>query len=79
MTDDQRTAFAEFLRRLAAGAVGAIEWERFVVNHYHDELLEDIRRRTVKLSIDRDGGKEWSESEVAAFQHWSRLLRGEQQ
>jgi hypothetical protein len=78
MTDDQRTAFAEFLRRLATGTAEAIEWERFVVTHYHDELLEDIRRRTAKLSIDRDGSKEWSDSEVAALQHWYRQLRGEQ-
>ena len=72
----QRADFADFLRRVAAGSVGVIEWQRFIVTHYHDELLETIRRQTAKLSIDRDGGKEWSDSELASLQHWSRQLRG---
>ena len=72
----QRTDFADFLRRVAAGRVGTIEWQRFIVTHYPDELLESIRRQTAKLSIDRDGGKEWSDSELASLQQWSRQLRG---
>jgi hypothetical protein len=72
----QRAEFADFLRRVAAGDEGAIEWQRFIVTHYQDELLENIRRQMVKLSIDRDGGKEWSDSELASLQHWSRQLRG---
>jgi hypothetical protein len=72
---NHRIAFADFLRRVAAGKVKATEWDRFVVQHYVDEELEEIRRNLVRLSIDRHGGKEWSESEVAAMQHWSRTLK----
>lgn len=71
----QRVDFADFLSRVAAGRVGTIEWQRFIVTHYRDELLESIRRQAAKLSIDRDGGKEWSDSEFAALQQWSRQLR----
>ena len=42
----QRADFADFLKRVAAGSVGVIEWQRFIVTHYHDELLETIRRQT---------------------------------
>jgi hypothetical protein len=72
----QRADFADFLRRVAAGGVGAIEWQRFIVTHYHDQLLENVRLQVAKLSMDRDGGKEWSNSELASLQHWSRQLRG---
>jgi hypothetical protein len=72
-----RLEFAAFLQRVAAHAYGTIEWHRFVVCHYHDEVLEDIRRKLVKMSIDREGGKEWSDTELAALQQWSRELRSE--
>jgi hypothetical protein len=71
---NDRLEFAAFLRRVAAHDFGTIEWNRFVVRHYHDALLEDIRRKLVKLSNDREGGKEWSDSELAALQQWSRDL-----
>ena len=74
--DGTRLAFAEFLKRLGCGLVRPIEWNRFAVRHYRDDLLEDIRRRTVKLSMDRGGTGQWSDSEIAALQQWSRQLRG---
>jgi hypothetical protein len=73
--DGTRDAFAGFLRRLAAGKVGGIEWERFIVQHYADEFLEDIRRRVARLTIAQHGGLQWSDSELAALQQWSRELR----
>ena len=73
--DGTREEFAEFLRRLAAGKVGGIEWERFIVAHYDDDFLEDGRRRVGQLSVARDGGIQWSDSEYAALQQWSRELR----
>lgn len=72
-----RESFAKFLSRVAAGKVGAIEWNRFAVMHYPDELIEDTRRSLVKLSLGREGGVQWSDSEIAAIQHWSRLLKAE--
>jgi hypothetical protein len=74
-SSSQRIAFADFLRRLAAGQANAIEWNRFVVTHYFDDRLEEIRRSLVRLSIGRAGGAQWSDSEFAALQHWSRELR----
>jgi len=71
----QRLAFADFLCRIVEGNVQAIEWNTFVVTHYPDEFLEAIRVRLVRLSIDRGGGKKWSESEIATLQQWARELR----
>ncbi|HEX3659183.1 MAG TPA: hypothetical protein VHV55_25565 [Pirellulales bacterium] len=59
--------------RLAA--LGAIERSRYVLNHYADAELEEIRRSVVRLYIGQAGGKEWSDSELDALQHWSRALR----
>jgi hypothetical protein len=59
---------------LAAGSTSAADWQRHVVTHYHDHTLEGVRRSLAKLCIDRAGGKEWSDSELEAFQHWSRAL-----
>jgi hypothetical protein len=71
-----RSNFADFLKRLAAGTVGSIEWQRYLVTHYPDELMESIRARTVRLAIERNGGVQWSDSEISALQHRSRELRG---
>jgi hypothetical protein len=69
-----RKAFADFLRRLAAGTAGPIEWERFIVTHYQDETLEKVRREVAKLAIESPGAR-WSDSEIEKFQYWARLLR----
>jgi len=78
-TNPTRTQFADFLRRLAAGKVKEIEWSRFVVTHYRDPELEEIRRSLGRLCINKAGGVQWSDSEFAALQHWSRTLRGPKQ
>jgi hypothetical protein len=70
-----RSEFAEFLRRVAAHTVGPIEWQRFIVTHYQDEFLETARRAVAELCTNQFGGKEWSEAEFAALQHWSRELK----
>jgi hypothetical protein len=46
-----RRQFADFLDRLAAGTAHAEEWHSFVVTHYRDEFLEEMRRCTVRLGI----------------------------
>jgi hypothetical protein len=76
--ESHRIAFAGFLRRLAAGRVKAIEWNRFVIQHYPDPELEEIRRSLVRLGIAKNGGMQWSESEVASLQHWYHILRADQ-
>jgi hypothetical protein len=72
----QRIEFAKFLRRLAAGSVKEIEWNKFIVTHYSDDRLEEIRRSVVRLAIGQAGAVQWSDSELAALQHWSPELRG---
>jgi hypothetical protein len=46
-----RQQFADFLDRLAAGTRRDEEWLSFVVTHYPDEFLEEMRRCTVRLDI----------------------------
>jgi hypothetical protein len=46
---DYRRQFADFLDRLAAGSAHPDEWSSFVVTHYPDEFLEEMRRCTVRL------------------------------
>jgi hypothetical protein len=75
-TDYTREGLAEFLRRLAADKVGTIEWHRFIVTHYHDELMEAARVAISRRSPDI--GMQWSDSDLAAMQYWSRRLRGEE-
>jgi hypothetical protein len=65
-----------FCAGLAAGKVKAIEWNRFIVAHCSDDRLEEIRRSIVRLRIGQAGAVQWSDSEIAALQQWSRELRG---
>ena len=75
--DRTREGFADFLRRLAANKVSGIEWERFIVEHYVDEMIEAARVAISRRIHERGGfDLQWSESDIAAMQHWSRKLRG---
>jgi hypothetical protein len=44
-----RSPFAEFLERLASGTATLAHWDAFIVAHYPDERVEDIRRGVVRL------------------------------
>jgi hypothetical protein len=46
-----RRQFADFLDRFAAGTSHDGEWSSFVLAHYPDEFLEEMRRCTVRLGI----------------------------
>jgi hypothetical protein len=46
-----RSAFAEFIRKFAAGECSDDQWQRFAVAHYADELMESVRIRLVRASI----------------------------
>ncbi len=68
MTDpDARLAFVRFLDRLALGRASREEWQAFVVAHYSDEELEDVRRRCVRLAINSPTWGEWSAPERDGF------------
>jgi len=49
-----RLQFADFLDRLTNGTATAARWSAFAVNHYRDELVENIRRDCIHLL--RGGG-----------------------
>ncbi len=73
----QRLAFADFLNRLAGDVEGPKEWFHLVVTHYHDEAIEEIRRRLVRLAIERDpgGSPMWLDSDREQILFWSGQLR----
>lgn len=48
-----RAAFADFLDRLAEGRTDALEWNRYIVAHYADPFLEEMRRCTVRLMLNQ--------------------------
>ena len=49
-----RLAFAEFIRKFAAGSDRDDQWQRFAVAHYSDELMESVRIRLVRAGIAND-------------------------
>lgn len=72
----KRLEFAEFLDRLAGDAEGPDETFDLLVNHYRDEDLEEIRRRVVRLAIERDpkGSPVWNDSDREQLRKWARQL-----
>jgi hypothetical protein len=74
---DARLTFAHFLDRLALGQASAEEWQSLVVEHYRDEVLEDVRRRCVRLAIGSSTWGDWSASEREGFQALASELRKE--
>ena len=44
-----RLHFAAFLERLADNAATDVEWQEAIVQHYADQLLENVRRECVRL------------------------------
>jgi hypothetical protein len=72
-----RSAFASFLERMAVGAEQPHDWYDHVVLHYPDEVLEEIRRELVRLSIARNpnGHPVWIAADREQFRTWARELR----
>jgi hypothetical protein len=73
---NQRLAFADFLDRLASGAADTEQWQTFAVTHYFDNVLEEIRRRCVRVAIQVPERNSWSEEERIQLRAWARELRG---
>jgi hypothetical protein len=72
---DARLSFADFLDRLALGQASPEEWQSLAVEHYRDEVLEDVRRRCVLLAISSSIWGDWSASEREGFQALASELR----
>jgi hypothetical protein len=75
---DYRRQFADFLDRLASGSVDDVEeWSSFIVTHYPDEFLEELRRCTVRLCHGRLGLDEKSVEGQQTLRAWALALRSE--
>ncbi len=73
----QRLVFADFLDRLARNVERPGEWADLVVNHYPDDVLEEIRCSLVRLSHERNplGAPEWLGSDREQILEWAAQLR----
>ncbi len=77
MSDDsQRLQFADFLDRLAVakGHWGIGDHGRFVVTHYADDEIEEMRRTIVRLSINW-ANRDWPEINCELLLGWAKQLR----
>jgi hypothetical protein len=70
-----RLTFADFLDRLALGQASLGEWQSLAVAHYGDEVLEDVRRRCVRLANGASSWGDWSASEREGFRALATELR----
>ena len=74
MTDhsESRLAFADFLTRLASGDES--DWERYVVAHYADEFLEELRRCVMRMR--NYSTAKWGDDDSNdMLRHWANALR----
>ena len=44
-----RSELADFIERAVAGADPLEDWSRVIINHYHDEAMEEARIAVVRL------------------------------
>lgn len=70
-----RQQFADFLDRLASGIVDSDEWSSFIVTHYPDEFLEEMRRCTVRLVQNRLVHKAGSDEGNLTLRSWAIAIR----
>jgi hypothetical protein len=47
----RRISLANFLEKLATVGVSREDWKHYLVTHYPEDLLEEARRATVKLTL----------------------------
>ena len=62
-----RRTFRKFLDRLVLGEDCPDEWQELVIIHYHDELLEDVRRECVRIMIHHGSLNSTAKEELAAL------------
>ena len=48
---EKREAFINYLNKLINGQYSKDDWFRYIVEHYLDEELEEVRRNIVRLRI----------------------------
>lgn len=73
----RRQSFADVLENLAEGkfAPGDYECREYMVNHYyHDELLEEYRRKCVSLSIEKGNSFARIQEHKDQLRRWAKEL-----
>ena len=70
-----RNSFADFLDRFADRKTAEIEWQHFIVRHYGDSFLEEIRRCVVRLAINELPIHGDTEASRDLLRAWGFLLR----
>jgi len=70
-----RSSFADFLDRYADNKTGSIEWDHFVVQHYGDSFLEEVRRCVVRLAINKLPIHGDTDAARDLIRSWATLLR----
>lgn len=71
-----RLRFADFLDQIAnEPKYSPIEWNRFIVTHYADEFLEEMRRCTVRLMQNRLPYHANTEPAREALRCWAMAIR----
>lgn len=70
-----RLAFADFLERLADNQTTIHEWQSFVITHYSDAFLEEMRRCTVRLMQDQLPYHGSTEPGREALRCWAMAIR----
>jgi len=72
---DLRDRFAEFLDRLASATATAAHWDAFIVTHYPDGAVENVRRDCARLLGDRPADSALSEEDQQRLRQWADRLR----
>ncbi len=61
--DDEllRKEFSSFLKRLIDGDCNESDWSKYIVNHYHNESVEEARRQCAQLIIKENPSGDFSD------------------
>jgi hypothetical protein len=70
-----RSSFADFLDRYADNKTGSLEWDHFVVQHFGDSFLEEVRRCVVRLAINKLPIHGDTDAARDLIRSWATLLR----
>ncbi len=73
---EKRKIFTEYLDLLLKGKCGDAEWQFYVIEHYLDEKLEEIRREVVRLRIVADDSRAFpsTNADKAKIKEWIEEL-----
>jgi hypothetical protein len=66
-----RKDFVDILDKIQQNTLSKDEWHHWMVNHYHDREIEDIRREIVRLSIE---GTLYSDIDKSKIEEWRKAL-----